>query len=406
MPDKLLGIEKSHFQNRYKLMGTFQEQMPGSGNNETDNQHHGDQNPVPSINFIPTSTLRFPDKISINPIALDDAIQNDVFPAIKRRIFYKPAMQKFGNPQGKGECIAILDTGVDASHPDLMDAVRLSIDYRGNRHGDIRDQHGHGTHIAGLIAGRGVVIKRLAGIAPEASVLSIKITDGAASETSWWKIDRALELVLNYLDNPPDELSNLRITAVNLSFNAFDNLPNETEWGHHSVCRRIMALADKKIPVINSAGNYFAYFKGKQGVAYPGYLKNVFTAGAVDNYFGEVASKQIDDNSQRIGDRRIACFLAVPAAYSISCDIVNGKNYYSAFGGTSQSAAILSGCILLMQQNASKKSGAGALYRLPLHEIRNALLINSDRTDVDAATGERFPLLNLAKSLAFINATP
>ena len=79
--------------------------------------------------------------------------------------------------RGKGVVVAILDTGIDTTHPDLKDRI---IDGRNftfeGRFNDITDRNGHGTHVAGTIAGsedgEGVV-----GVAPEADLLICKVLD-------------------------------------------------------------------------------------------------------------------------------------------------------------------------------------------------------------------------------------
>lgn len=74
---------------------------------------------------------------------------------------------------GSGVRVAVVDTGVDAQHPDLADSVTevrsvVPLSPSGT------DRSGHGTHVAGIIAGRGVVDGRFRGIAPGASLLVIK----------------------------------------------------------------------------------------------------------------------------------------------------------------------------------------------------------------------------------------
>jgi thermitase len=77
--------------------------------------------------------------------------------------------------QGAGALVAVLDTGVDASHPDLAGAIRVGPDFVGDNAGE--DLNGHGTNLAGIIAGvpgNGIGIE---GAAPEAKVLSIRVLD-------------------------------------------------------------------------------------------------------------------------------------------------------------------------------------------------------------------------------------
>src|SRR4029453_2783271 len=55
---------------------------------------------------------------------------------------------------GKGVTVAVLDGGYDATHPDLAGGVTGARDFTGSPAG-IRDEYGHGTHVASTIAGSG-----------------------------------------------------------------------------------------------------------------------------------------------------------------------------------------------------------------------------------------------------------
>jgi serine protease AprX len=81
---------------------------------------------------------------------------------------------------GSGVTVAIVDTGIDASHPDLAGAHLVAwADLAGGRP-DPYDLDGHGTHVAALVAGQGP----LRGGAPGVDLIAVKVfaSDGTASD--------------------------------------------------------------------------------------------------------------------------------------------------------------------------------------------------------------------------------
>jgi subtilisin family serine protease len=104
-------------------------------------------------------------------------------------------------PIGSGSArvvVAVIDSGIDLSHPDLAgmiwhnprerpfsrrdnDRNGYAGDYRGwnfvDRNGDVRDRHGHGTFVAGLIAARVNNGIGIAGVNPWARIMPLKVVD-------------------------------------------------------------------------------------------------------------------------------------------------------------------------------------------------------------------------------------
>ena len=77
---------------------------------------------------------------------------------------------------GTGICAAILDTGI-ALHPDLKDRVAGFRDFTGSSI-KCRDDSGHGTHVAGILAGNGISSGgTYAGMAPRTDLLIGKVLD-------------------------------------------------------------------------------------------------------------------------------------------------------------------------------------------------------------------------------------
>jgi type VII secretion-associated serine protease mycosin len=78
---------------------------------------------------------------------------------------------------GAGVTVAVLDSGVDATHPDLAGQVLPGADFVDGSTDGRRDFVGHGTTVAGLIAGRNNDSGGVAGIAPDAKILPVRGLD-------------------------------------------------------------------------------------------------------------------------------------------------------------------------------------------------------------------------------------
>jgi thermitase len=110
------------------------------------------------------------------------------------------ASEAWAVSRGAGATVAVVDSGVDLSHPDFVAGLLPGYDWVGED-GDPQDLHGHGTHVAGTVAaaenGVGVV-----GVAPEASVIPLRVLDSAGR--GWgsdvaaafdWAGDRGVRIV-------------------------------------------------------------------------------------------------------------------------------------------------------------------------------------------------------------------
>ncbi|WP_433413664.1 S8 family serine peptidase [Microtetraspora malaysiensis] len=104
----------------------------------------------------------------------------------RRKILLDVSVKQVGAPQawergytGAGVKVAVLDTGIDATHPDLAGRVVARADFTEVQ--DERDVIGHGTHVASTIAGSGAASDgRYRGVAPGVALL-----DGKVCESRW-----------------------------------------------------------------------------------------------------------------------------------------------------------------------------------------------------------------------------
>lgn len=109
---------------------------------------------------------------------------------------------------GKGTKVAVLDTGVDAEHPDLVNQVAESKNFTDSDSTD--DRQGHGTHTASTVGGSGAASDgREKGVAPGTSLLIGKVlNDSGSGESSWiiagmqWAVDEQADVVSMSLGNP------------------------------------------------------------------------------------------------------------------------------------------------------------------------------------------------------------
>lgn len=115
---------------------------------------------------------------------------------------------------GAGIDVAVIDTGVAGTHPDLAGRLCSGVAFLGGdgvaqEGGGATDPHGHGTHVAGSIAAvrnNGIGI---AGVAPSARVLPIRVLDAQGSGSSsdvargiTWAVDHGAEVINLSLGGP------------------------------------------------------------------------------------------------------------------------------------------------------------------------------------------------------------
>jgi subtilisin family serine protease len=104
---------------------------------------------------------------------------------------------------GAGVIVAVIDSGVDATHPDLAGQVLPGIDLVDPGGDGTTDPVGHGTTVAGLIAGRNDDSNGVLGLAPKARILPVRVLDkdnkyndpGVVAQGIHWAVDHGATVI-------------------------------------------------------------------------------------------------------------------------------------------------------------------------------------------------------------------
>jgi subtilisin family serine protease len=201
-----------------------------------------------------------------------------VKPALYRSVPFigVPSLWRLGI-NGSGMIIAILDTGIDASHPDLyignqskVIAARSFVDlnFDGEPDEPPEDGHGHGTHCAGIAAGAGNYMPEIRGVAPGALLLNGKVLSNMGWGYDSWII-QGIEWAVN---NSADIIS---MSLGGLAWHGYDPLVDA-----------VNKAFEKGVVVVVAAGNEGP---GLFTVASPGVAPGALTVGAYDVDYQTIA---------------------------------------------------------------------------------------------------------------------
>ena len=239
--------------------------------------------------------------------------------------------------EGEGITIAVIDTGL-SPHYDLMRPSNRIVGFKDfiNNKDIPYDDNGHGTQVAGIIAGNGYSSRgKYVGVAPKSNILAIKALDENGGGSSS-KIIEAISYIIDTKDKYNTKIINLSIgTPAN---NTCDKDP---------LCRAVEKAVEAGLIVVVAAGN-----SGPERgtILSPGTSRNAITVGAVDD------KRTIDPS-----DDTIAPFssrgptlegLTKPDLLAPGVSINSLSNTkldgYSALSSTSMATPLVSGAVALL----------------------------------------------------------
>lgn len=250
---------------------------------------------------------------------------------------------------GSDVLVAILDTGIDQTHESLVDKVIANVNFTDSP--TVDDIHGHGTHIAGIIAATADDAGSITGLAYNSSLMNVKVArdDGsvdpvAVAKGIMWAVDNGANVI------------NISLTITKPSPTLEDAL--NYAW-------------DKGAVIIAAAGNNFS-----STPVYPAAYPNVIAVAATDK----------DARLPRWSNRGDWVSLAAPGVDIYSTLPSDDYGYQS---GTSQAAALVSGEAALLFTIATDTNGDGNVN----DEIRHAIETGCDEVEKDELTRRRINAL-------------
>lgn len=363
---------------------------------------------VERFEYLPLLHLRVPAEM-LEAVAADPRVAT-VEPVRVLHVMRQNGKAMLGVPavvaaglDGTGVSVAVLDSGVDYRHPELApggtDAAAKTVKLWDSiaNDDDPMDENGHGTSVAGIIAGS------VDGVAPKARIVAVRVMNaqGSSQGSSITKgLDKVIESVV--AGNPHN------IRAVNLSLGGL----SAQYWPPNAgTCDDLVPSYKAAFDTLTNLGVAVFVAAGNDGcgtgVAIPACVSNAVAVGAVYNTssnvgrtFGGLACPGECTDSPASA-RQIACYsnsgdkLAVwaPSHNTVTPTLQPpsgqpGTMTY-AFGGTSAAAPYAAGVAALLAQ-AMPSAGARA--------IRDAIASTGDPI-TDGRNGVVRPLVNAPAAL-------
>jgi type VII secretion-associated serine protease mycosin len=225
--------------------------------------------------------------------------------------------------KGAGVTVAVIDSGVDASHPDLSGSVLPGADFSSQGPGDGRkDTRGHGTGMAGFVAGHG----RVKGIAPAAKILPVRTASGDFGSSA------ALAEGINWAT-----AQHADIISISQALDSDDLLMQQS----------VEAALRADIVVVAGVGN----LPQDSAVGYPAAYPGVLAVAGVDR----------KGNHSAVSVTGLQVMLSAPSD-GLSSTYPNSQ--WSVGTGTSSATAIVAGAAALIRSRFPDLSATEVVHRL------------------------------------------
>ncbi len=296
---------------------------------------------------------------------------------------------------GDGVVVAVLDTGVDSDHPDLVaDVVAAGQACFGFDNsaagigfcpdgsdtqtgtGAAEDDAGHGTHVSGIVSGDGAT-NGAVGFAPGAEILGIKVLDDCAFSGCFYSFTLNVVAALDHIIANPQ----LGVRVINMSLGTnsrfVGDCDGQTAWTMAGSAAINTLWADG-VMAFASAGNN----ADSSAMGAPACLRNVISVGASDDA----------DAAAGFTNASTTTDVFAPGVEVVSSLLGGGSRSAS---GTSMASPSAAGCAALLIESGEATNPAAVLGRLKA---------TGDR--VVAANGQSYPRIDCGNDQATILPQP
>ncbi|TDV55434.1 S8 family serine peptidase [Actinophytocola oryzae] len=239
---------------------------------------------------------------------------------------------------GAGVKVAVIDTGVDQTHPDLANQQLAEANFSGTP--DNADHYGHGTHVASIVAGTGAKSGgRYRGVADGAGILDAKVLDDNGSGQDSWIIAG-----MEWAVEQGADIANLSLGGTDTpEIDPLEEAVNELS-------------ASSGTLFVVAAGNSF----GDGTIGSPGSADAALTVGAVDR---EDELADFSSRGPRVGDGAIKPDVTAPGVDIVAALHSDGtvgepvEPGYTALSGTSMATPHVAGAAALLAQQHPDYTG-------------------------------------------------
>ena len=256
-----------------------------------------------------------------------------------------PAAREEYGMDGSGVSVAILDTGIDADHPDFGDRVVHQRDFSGD---GVADGNGHGTHCAGIAAGAGDASGGdYVGMAPGADLVNIKVLGNDGNG----RLSQIAAGIEHAVDQGAD------IISMSLGGPTQEDGP---------MVQAVEAAVDAGVTAAVAAGNDYNY----QTIGSPGIAESAITVGASDES-GDIT--WFSSGGPTPYEHLVKPEVAAPGSGITSTGSEDAGQYpYTDKSGTSMSTPHVAGIAALLLEDDGDRTPA---------DVKDALISTADPLD-------------------------